>query len=408
MVKKIVLPICVAVLLTVLGNACHREPVQPTPPPDASGFTVEPITENGVETGYSLSYRSWIVPGTGAAGNKSTKSAKSDSKANDTVSVILHDEFYHVDTIGYVSDWMPEKYENGSYTCHWDKYAVPRAPEDYVTIVDSTSILRIQFEEFSFSYRINFEVATYDNGVIRKEMPHYTPVITDLGVTEEMETLETICRNDSVFARRVLHHAVKVTVGPKSEILHAKVTLYRYLPFDPNKFVVRSELIGNITETYIPTDSLATYYPKWQWNLNVRVYWSDGSVEDMVGSPTLTIQILDENSSSLVSAPYVDCDVMQTYTYSHMTSDNVHTYFHYTGTEYTPMVKFHQDQSVSRYNIWDDGYTCLWDEIPSVRLEYARTRYFCTDYSNYLYAYANIVVNDVPQQEIRTSIGYGN
>ena len=104
MVKKIILPICIVVLLIVLGNACHKEPIQPTPPPVAGGITVEPITENGVETGYSLSYRSWIVPSTGATGNKSTKSPNSDPKPNDTVSVILHDEFYHVDTIGYVSD----------------------------------------------------------------------------------------------------------------------------------------------------------------------------------------------------------------------------------------------------------------------------------------------------------------
>ena len=75
-------------------------------------------------------------------------------------------------------------------------------------ITDSTSILRIQFEEFSFSYRIDFEVATYNNGVINKQMPHYTPVVTDLGLQGEPEVLENICRNDSVFARRVLRHAV--------------------------------------------------------------------------------------------------------------------------------------------------------------------------------------------------------
>ena len=297
-----------------------------------------------------------------------------------------------------MSDWQPEKYVNGSYTCHWDKYAVPRAPEDYVTIVDSTSILRIQFEEFSFSYCVNFEVATYDNGAIRKKMPHYTPVITDLGVTGEMEPLETICRNDSVFARRVLHHSVKVTVGPKSEILHAKVTLYRYMPYaNPNKFVVRSEVLGEITESYVEPDSVLANRAKYYYNFNMRRYYSDGEITELPVNKGMNVPVgrIEDQYS-----PYVPCDDMQGYTYSHVTYNNSRAYFHYTGTEYTSDIYY--KPSDKKELIFDNGYTALYKEPSHVTLEYSRTRYICDANTqiNRLRTYVILTVDNHPPQEV--------
>ncbi len=405
MIKKVLLPICTAILLGMLNWGCHREPIEPTPDIESGGITVEPIVVNGEETGYTLSYRSWIVPETGAEGNKLLKAPKAESKSNDTVSVILHDEFYHVDTVGYVTNWQPEKYQNGSYTCHWDYYAAPRPPEDYIIITDSTSILRIQFEEFSFSYRIDFEVATYNNGVINKQMPHYTPVVTDLGLQGEPEVLETICRNDSVFARRVLHHAIKVAVGDKVQTLHAKVTLYRHMPnANPSRFITRSELVGNITETYVPTDSVASYHPLWKWDFNVKLHFSNGEVKDTLYSQAYSLYIKQENLSSLCVAPYVSCDELHTYTYSHTTYGSDHVYFHYNGTDYSPSIRFIQPEWSGL--IYDDGYTVLTGTLPAVNIEYSRTRYACYEYLNDLYTYAYIVVNNAIQQEIRAFMSF--
>lgn len=43
MVKKILLPVCVAVLLVMLGNSCHRDPVEPEPTPEPTPEGVEGI-----------------------------------------------------------------------------------------------------------------------------------------------------------------------------------------------------------------------------------------------------------------------------------------------------------------------------------------------------------------------------
>ncbi len=423
----------ILVALIAMGASCNRPP-QPTPTPDGGDEVVlEPIIVNGEETGYSVSYRSWIVPGTDAEGNKAPAPPKnvynkrtSDGKleavntnvtsksaastkgttANDTVSVILHDEFYHVDTVGYVTNWQPEKYQNGSYTCHWDHYAAPRAPEDYITITDSTSILRIQFEEFSFSYRFDFEVATYNNGVINKQMPHYTPVVTDLGLQGEPEVLETICRNDSVFARRVLHHAIRVAVGDKVQTLHAKVTLYRHMPnANPSKFITRSELLGNITETYVPTDSTASTYPNLRYNMTVKAYWSDGQVEDLQKSKYIEVMVhAPLLSSYLYGGSFLPCDVLHTFEYINMTADDYYCYFNYSGAEKPTAIVCYTSPNVN--SIYDDGYTVVYRNSPEARVEYSRTRYICDTYATYLRTYVTVFVNNQPQQEVYTHLAF--
>lgn len=269
-----------AVFLSALGISCHREPIEPTTSLDGSEITSEPIVENGEEIGYSLSYRSWIVPGDGG---KSSTPEKGGGNSNDTVSVILHDTFYHVDTIAYVSTWDPDKYKQGNYTCHWDKYGLARPGENNVTITDSAIVLRVQFEEFSFQYRINFETATYRNGAIKIPFPHHTPVITDMGV-EELESLETICRNDSVLARKVLRHSIKISVGNKNYILKANVMLHRHLPdANPNRYIVESILVPSSLQTYLDPDcdlNENVDIPLFDIDFTVRRRFSDQSIEE--------------------------------------------------------------------------------------------------------------------------------
>lgn len=279
MSTKHLLPLCFAVWLALLGIACHRQPVEPTPHLDGGGITSEPIVENGEEVGYSLSYRSWIVPGNNA---KSSTSDKGGGNSNDTVSVILHDTLYHVDTVGLVTTWDPDKYVQGSYTCHWDKYGLPRSGEDNVIITDSTIVLRVQFEEFFFQYRINFETATYRDGVVNIPFPHHTPVITDLGVEELVDSL-SICLNEMVFGRKVLNHSIKVSIGNKDYILKAKVMLHRRVPnADPNKFVLWSEFVEPLS-TYFstPADSMGGDYYE-LYTAKLLLHYSDGSTTQSV------------------------------------------------------------------------------------------------------------------------------
>lgn len=443
MMKKVLLPICAAVLFAVLGTSCHREPVQPTPSPDSGEITDEPIVENGVEVGYALSYRSWIVPGKGSGGKSSnnssagrelnvnssnsferrspaseTKSLSNGAKGgsstqNDTVSVILHDKFYHVDTIAYVSDWNPDKYKQGSYTCHWDRYGLPRPGESNVTIIDSTAILRVQFAEFSFNYCLNFEVANYNDGVINIQMPYHAPVVTDLGV-EELESLETICRNDSVFARKVLKHSIKVVVGDKTYILNAKVLLYWYIPQDPTKFVVRSEYVEPLTVTFVPTDSLGSTVAQEVYTGKILRYLSDGTTSTYDLNKTVILSCrgihnetmsfpFDYNNPPAFSAPNIEYNPVSYY-----------IYFNYDNGIKTDMECWVGNPSISGtecifsiddYIMYEDGYTGIYVDC-HIKMKYLRTEYVFDGIQARLKTYVRFsyLDRDYPPQEFFTEL----
>ena len=228
----------ILVALIAMGVSCHK-PEKPVQTQDGltSTITSDPIIENGVETGYALSYRSWIVPGSNSEGEKSltrpmnsysnesssygqcenAKMASSDnsrlsadSKADaidakagsvaakngsytpkstveyrsgsnddDTVSVTLHDMFYHTETGVKVTTWDPAYYQH--YTTHWERGLKNTTSQDFVTMMDSVYYLWIQYQEFSFRYELDFQVAHYNNGIISRDMPYYHIVVTDLG-----------------------------------------------------------------------------------------------------------------------------------------------------------------------------------------------------------------------------------
>jgi hypothetical protein len=313
----------ILVALIAMGASCNRPP-QPHPTQQGLNgeITTETITSETGAEGYSLSYRSWIVPGTdengekaptppksvyndntsGGLGNASnsfergggvseTKSLAYDGKGgghsnqNDTISVILHDTFYNVDTVGYVTTWDPDKYVQGSYTCHWDKYGLPRSGENNVIITDSTIVLRVQFEEFSFQYRINFETATYRDGVVNIPFPHHTPVITDLGVEELVDSLSICPDGQNVYARKLLQHSIRVSIGNKDYVLKAKVMLYRHLPdANPSKYILESILVPGSLQTYLAPDAELDNLSGSELLINVdfiiRRRWSDQSLTD--------------------------------------------------------------------------------------------------------------------------------
>lgn len=275
MIKKVLLSICTTVLLAMLSWGCHREPIKPSEEGLNGEITSEPIIVNGVETGYSLSYRSWIIPGEDN-GSKSETAGKSGS-SQDTVSVILHDSFYNVDTCAYVTDWDPAKY--ATYTFQWERHATVGSPENNITMIDSVAILRVQYQEFSFNYLIRFEVAHYDDGSYSCYMPHYSPVVTDLGA-QELESMETVVKNGSVYARKLLRHSIRVAVGSTSYVLNATDTLYRHLPnANPSKFVVRSELVSED----IPSELLCDFeyeteaFIRYPYKCKFKQYYSDGT-----------------------------------------------------------------------------------------------------------------------------------
>lgn len=376
MIKRIVLPICVAALFAMLSWGCHRNPVNPSGEGQCGEITTETIVEEDVETGYSLSYRSWIIPGEGNSGTKSAASPKGGA-SHDTVSVILHDQFYNVDTCAYVTDWDPTKY--ASYTCQWIKSANVSAPENNITMIDSVAILRVQYPEFSFDYCIRFEVAHYNDGTYSCLMPHYSPVVTDLGA-QELETMQTVTKNGNVYARKLLKHSIRVVIGNTPYILNAVDTLYRHLPnANPSKFVLWSEVLSEdiptaLVNNYSASDALSkVYYP---YKCRFKQYYSDGTTEECevdLSKYTRTVAWV-QHMGVFANNSQANCDnIMSLYDYASMQlvptvsdDETIGNYLTLTSDGYMLRVNFSGDGLSGPYEntvltnysyTYDDGYT---------------------------------------------------
>ncbi len=409
----------ILVALIAMGASCNRPPQpQPTQQGLNGEITTETITSETGAEGYSLSYRSWIIPGTdengekaptppksvyndntsGGLGNASnsfergggvseTKSLAYDGKGgghsdqNDTISVILHDTFYNVDTVGYVTTWDPDKYVQGSYTCHWDKYGLPRSGENNVIITDSTIVLRVQFEEFSFQYRINFETATYRDGVANIPFPHHTPVITDLGVEELVDSLSICPDGQNVYARKLLQHSIRVSIGNKNYVLKAKVMLLRHLPdANPNKFVSWSEIIEPVSSSLsAPQDVMGGAYAE-RYHAKVLRHYSDGTTDEQTINDSTKIRITGQSYFE-DSTPYGPNNLPDLSS-ANLTVDAQNIYVNY-GNDIIGHVYLENGYSIvlssansitayfgSKQTIYDDGYTSIYiDKVPC-RIEY--------------------------------------
>lgn len=390
----------ILVALIALNASCHREPVVPDIPiPTPQGLdgqiTTEPIVDHGVETGYSLSYRSWIIPGEGNSGTKSAASPKGGA-SHDTVSVILHDQFYNVDTCAYVTDWNPARY--ASYTCQWIKSANVGAPENNITMIDSVAILRVQYQEFSFDYCIRFEVAYYNDGSYSCIMPHYSPVVTDLGA-QELEGMQTVVKNGNVYARKLLKHSIRVVIGNTPYVLNAVDTLYRHLPnANPSKFVLWSEMVSEeIPSSLIITNEEFTgihlYYP---YKCKFKQYYSDGttgfseidlSEEPVVGGPAGYWGVENanahcENVMSLYDVSSVNFSPVATnpinideYASYICNINQVVVTFSGEGAGYIPC---NSTYVVDISCVYDDGYLCHQKNI-NTTCSYARKEKICDE-----------------------------
>lgn len=248
-------------------------------------------TENGnTVSGTELSYESWIRVKTKTGPKKapayaSTRAASGND--GDVVTVLLKDVFHNTDTTITLND---QYFDIGEYTTDISYYVKGTRQDGYVTITDSVMVYTLSFEDFSFAYELEYEVAVYDDGITKETMPyHKIKNLQDKGM--EIVPIENIHDESlTVFARRQINHSITVEFCGETYTLKGKVILQT--PF------------GTAFEPYVKKSDLldARYYTEGGQvysALRLRRYWSDGQTR----TETITVPVnvsIDDEFKSLV------------------------------------------------------------------------------------------------------------
>lgn len=195
------------------------------------GETSEVRAEVGTES-TQLSYESWIMV-------RGTTRASFDNK----VSVTLNSELKNVSTVCPVNHW-----KIGDYQASLTHEVFSQRMEGFVTITDSVLVYRLAFDEFSFEYRLNYEVPVYDDHVTRQVMPYYYYAnLKDNGGW--LEKVDSYVDGDMAYARRIYHHSISVDFGGQTYEVKAEVTLRRKLGSAAEPYIVNSEVIDKSVKT---------------------------------------------------------------------------------------------------------------------------------------------------------------
>ena len=255
-------------------------------------ITETPSTDpEGASVGTELSYKSWIM-------------VKGQTRAafEERVEVTLTNVFNNTDTTVIV-----DNFELGDYTTSLSHKVRKTREDGFVDIVDSILVYTVSFENFSFDYELDYEVATYDDGYTKQLMPyHQIGTIKDKGYkVEDLEFVKEYTDEkeyERVFLRKLLTHSISVEFNDKNYELTAKVELRKFVGNHPcivESFVTasRAEIIG---------ESIYSV-------LNVHRRWSDGKTEDKAFTKTLLVY-LEANSVPAVTIENYNNDLKVTST----------------------------------------------------------------------------------------------
>ena len=194
------------------------------------GEAGEVRAEVGTE-GTQLSYESWIMV-------RGITRASFDNK----VSVTLNGKLKDVAAVCPVNHW-----EIGDYQATLFREVFDQRTEGFVTVTDSVLVYKLTFDEFSFEYRLNYEVPVYDDHVTRQVMPYYYySNLKDNG--GRLEKADSYVDGDKAYARRIYRHSISVDFGGQTYEVKAEVTLRRELGPAGEAYIVNSEVIDKSVE----------------------------------------------------------------------------------------------------------------------------------------------------------------
>lgn len=213
-------------------------------------------------SGTELSYESWIKVQT-----KTAPKTRAGGNDGDVVTVLLKDVFHNTDT---TITFNNKFFDIGDYTTDISYRIKGTRQDGYITITDSVMVYSVIYEDFTFEYELEYEVAVYNDGISREIMPyHKIQNLKDNGIT--IEKLE--CVHDeslTVFARRQINHSVSVELNGETYTLKGKVILQMPYGSAAEPYVKKSELLSS--SYYTSGDQVHS-------ELRLKRWWSDGSVK---------------------------------------------------------------------------------------------------------------------------------
>ena len=221
-------------------------------------------------SGTDLSYESWIKVQT-----KTAPKTRAGGNDGDVVTVLLKDVFHNTDsTITFNNKF----FDIGDYTTDISYRVKGTRQDGYVTITDSVMVYTVSFEDFSFEYELEYEVAVYDDGISRALMPyHKIQNLKDKGM--EIVPIESVHDESlTVFARRQINHSISVDLNGETYIIKGKVILQMPYGTADEPYVKKSELLSS--SYYTSGDQVHS-------ELRLKRWWSDGQVK----TETLDIQL---------------------------------------------------------------------------------------------------------------------
>lgn len=258
--KKNISYFLTAVLLAVTLISCNPDKLPEVITSEVLNEGIEEsVTETpsfeleGTNIASELSYKSWIM----------VKGETRDS-FEDKVEVTLTNTFNNTNTVITVDD-----FNLGDYTTQLSHKTRKSREDGFVYIIDSTLIYTVSFEDFSFNYEIDYEVATYDDGYTKQLLPyHHLGIIRDKGVMGYQDLDFVIEEGDAVYLRKLLTHSISVEFLGKTYNMTAKVELRKFVGQHP--CVVKSEPLSS---------TITTIGEIIESEFVVRRTWSDGKVE---------------------------------------------------------------------------------------------------------------------------------
>lgn len=238
-------------------------------------------TETGTSiSGTELSYESWIKVQT-----KTAPKTRASGNDGDVITVLLKDVFHNTDTTITINNTY---FDIGDYTTDISYRVKGTRQDGYITITDSVMVYTVNFEDFSFEYELEYEVAVYDDGISRQLMPyHKIQNLKDKGM--EISKLESIHDESlTIFARRQIDHSISVDLNGETYTLKAKVILQTPFGYAGEPYVKKSELIAA---------SYATLGDQVYSRLQIKRWWSDGQVKTEVVEVPVYAYIEDQMKS---------------------------------------------------------------------------------------------------------------